>query len=284
MTVRKVLVVSPACLMVGVFFLAPMVVLFLYSLGHSSIYALTFGHTINNYKHVLDTGRPADAGVAFDVDGARSPASAASCWPTRSCTRSPSGRLRRYNHQALFLVLLSLFAAYIVRIYAWRTILGRDGIINQALTSIGVIDHPLDILLYSRTAVILTLINVTMPLAILPLYAALQGVDGELISAAQSLGATPRRAFRQVTLPLSARGIRVGFALCCIGAAGDYVTPQLVGDPPSQLAGNAIADQFGVNFDWATGGALAFTLVLAVAACVLTMFFVLNRAGVRETP
>ena len=136
MTVRKVLVVAPAWLMIGVFFLAPMVVLFLYSLGHSSVYTLTFGHTINNYKHVLETG---DLRTLVWRSMWMGSLTGICCivlaYPfVYAITLGP---LRRYNHQALFLVLLSLFAAYIVRIYAWRTILGRDGIINQALTSIG---------------------------------------------------------------------------------------------------------------------------------------------------
>jgi spermidine/putrescine transport system permease protein len=281
--IRRLLLVTPTFVTVGFLFIAPLTVLFLYSLGHSTIYSLGFGHTLSNYGHVFGTPylraliwRSMWMGTVTGV------ACVALAYPLAYAVTL--GPLRRYQTQVLFLVLLSLFAAYIVRIYAWRTLLGRDGIINHVLVGLGLTSKPLTVLLYSRTAVVLTLINVTLPLAIIPLYAALSGVDGELVAAARSLGATSATAFRRVTLPLSARGVRVAFALCCIGAAGDYVTPQLVGDPQSQLAGNAIAGQFGIDFDWATGGAMSFTLVAAIALCVFAVFVILRVAGVRERP
>jgi spermidine/putrescine transport system permease protein len=266
-----------------VFFLAPLFVLFLYSLGHSSLLGATFGHTLANYRNVFSQSSLRELiWRSMWIGTVAGLATVIVAYPlVYAITLGP---IRRYAALVLFLVLLSLFSAYIVRIYAWRTLLGRDGIINRALEGVGLIGHPLGFLLYTRFAVILTLVNVSLPLAIVPLWGAMTGIDPELLAASRSLGATSWQTFRRVTLPLSARGIRVGFVLCCISAAGDYVTPQLVGDPNSQLAGNAIANSFGIDFDWATGSALAFSLVAAVAVCVLAVLTVMRVLHIHEKP
>ena len=279
--VTRELPVTPAVLWVGVFFLAPLTVLFLYSLGHSTIIANTLGHTFENYKQTFsDSTNRALIWRSVWIGATTGFACVVVAYPIAYAITL--GPLRRHAQPILYLVLLSMFAAYVVRLYAWRTLLGRDGIVNQALEGIGIVQHPLGFLLYTPFAVVLTLINLWLPLAVLPLYASLSGLDPELVSAAQTLGATPAQAFRRVTLPLSSLGIRVAFALCCIGAAGDYVTPQLVGGPSSQLAGTAISNDFGVNFNWAGGSALCFSLVAAVALCVLVVFGVMRMARITE--
>jgi spermidine/putrescine transport system permease protein len=111
--------------------------------------------------------------------------------------------LGRFQEFLLFLVMVALFSGYLVRIYAWRTILGDEGIINSALRRIGLIDQPLSFLLYSRTAAIIVFVNFLAPLAVLPIYAALQNVRQDEVEAARDLGAGPFAAFRRVTLPLA---------------------------------------------------------------------------------
>lgn len=182
--------------------------------------------------------------------------------------------LRRYQEILLFLVLIALFSGYLVRIYAWRTILGNEGIINQALIRVGIVEEPLSFLLFSRTAAVLVLVNFLVPLAILPIYGALQNVRDEEVEAARDLGASAASAFRKVTLPLAWSGVFVSFAISFIIAAGDYVTPQLVGGTSGSMIGRAIANQFGVTFEWPRGAALAF-LTLAIVLATLAVF----RAG-----
>jgi spermidine/putrescine transport system permease protein len=179
--------------------------------------------------------------------------------------------LRRYQELLLFLVIVALFSGYLVRIYAWRTILGDQGIINEALRRVGLIDEPLSFLLYSRPAAVIVLVNFLVPLAVLPIYGALQNVRDDEVEAARDLGAGPFAAFRRVTLPLAWNGIFVAFALSFIIAAGDYVTPQLVGGTSGTMIGRAIADQFGVTFAWPFGAALAF-LTLAFVLVLLAVF------------
>jgi spermidine/putrescine transport system permease protein len=178
--------------------------------------------------------------------------------------------LRRWQEPLLFAVIVALFSGYLVRIYAWRTILGDRGIINEALQRLGLIDQPLSFLLYSRPAAIIVLVNFLVPLAVLPIYAALQNVRDEEVEAARDLGAGAVGAFRRVTLPLAWSGIFVAFSFSFIIAAGDYVTPQLVGGTSGAMIGRAIADKFGITFAWPLGAALSF-LTLAFVLAILAL-------------
>jgi spermidine/putrescine transport system permease protein len=172
--------------------------------------------------------------------------------------------LRRWQEVLLLLVLVALFSGYLVRVYAWRTILGNEGVLNEALQAMGIIDEPLTFLLYSRAAAILVLCNFLTPLAILPIYAALQNVRDAEVEAARDLGCGPFQALWRVTLPLARRGVFVAFALSFIIAAGDYVTPQLVGGTSGKMIGSAISNSFLAAYDWPRGAALSFVTLAAV--------------------
>ncbi len=161
-------------------------------------------------------------------------------------------------------MLASIFGGYLVRIYAWRTILGDEGLINTFLIWLGLIREPLRFLLFSRFAVFITLVNFLLPFGVLPLYGALQNVPRDAIEAARDLGAGPLAIFRTVLLPLTATGIKIAFAFAFVLAAGDYVTPELVGGTNGIMIGNVIADQFGVAYNWPLGAALAITTLLVV--------------------
>jgi spermidine/putrescine transport system permease protein len=171
----------------------------------------------------------------------------------------------------LFFVLVSLFAGYLVRIYAWRTILGREGVINSALTSLGVIDEPLSFLLYSRFAVILTFVSILMPFAILPLYASMQNVPRELLEAARDLGAGAIARFRTVILPLTRTGARTAFAFAFLLSAGDFVTPTLLGGAKGLMVGNVIADQFGASSNLPLGAALGVVVIVVAGVVILAV-------------
>lgn len=171
-------------------------------------------------------------------------------------------RLGRWGPRLLILILATLLSSYIVRIFAWMTILGTDGLINRLLMDLGVISHPLTFLLYGYFAIILTLVYVYLPLAVLPIYAALQEVDPHALEASRDLGATGFQTLRRITLPLAMHGIRVAFAISFIFAASDYVTPILVGGLSGQMAGNVIQDQFTESGNYPLGAALAIALVV----------------------
>ena len=275
--------IGPAALFLGVFFLVPLLVLFAYSFGSSTFVAIEFGTSLENYRGAFTRSLYPELILRSVLIGlVTGLVCLGLAYPLAYAITL--GPLRRRGDLVLFLVLVSLFSAYIVRVYAWRALLGTNGAINSGLGALGVIDAPLEFLIYNRFAVVLTLVNVLLPIAVLPLYSALSGVDRQLLEAARVLGASPWRAFREVTLPLSVGGVQTAFALCFVLAAGDYVTPQLVGGTSGQLIGNVIASRFGVAFDWPFGSALAFLLLLAMAACVGLFVLVCRALGLRDTP
>ncbi len=275
--------IAPSGLFLALFFIAPIAILFAYSFGSSSLLGLEFGTSLDNYNEVVSD-------YLFGSVYVRTLLVAVGVAVLSVMIAMPFayaitlGPLRMSGDLLLFLVLCSLFTAYIVRVYAWRTLLGREGAINSALEGIGVIDQPLEFLLYNRFALVLALVNVLVPLAVLPLYSAFAGIDKQVIEASRSLGASPVKAFRHVTLPLASRGVVAGFVLCFVIAAGDYVTPQLVGGPRGLLVGNLIVSRFGLSFDWPTGSALAFTLILAMVLVIGVVILLLRILGIRDRP
>lgn len=181
-------------------------------------------------------------------------------------------KVRRFRLTLLMLVILPLWTSYLVRTYAWMLILGINGVINKSLQAIGLIDQPLDWLLYSDFAVTVGLVHIYMPYLILPLYAVLERLDGSLIEAAKDLGGGRIRTFIYITLPLSLPGIATGCLFVFIPSMGSYVTPELLGGTRSILIGSIIAQQFGIAFEYPFGSALALVVIgtiLAVAAIAL---------------
>jgi len=169
----------------------------------------------------------------------------------------------------LILLLIPFWTSYLLRIMAWKILLGTEGVINSFLLYVGVIQEPLTALLYNRTAVILTLIYVWIPFAALPIFASLQRIDRALFEAAADLGARPYHQFTRVTLPLSAPGVLAAFFMVFIPTVGEYVTPLLVGGSRGFLYGNIIQDFFTKAANWPLGSALSMIMLAATLVLVL---------------
>ncbi len=176
-----------------------------------------------------------------------------------------------------FLVLVSLFGGYLVRIYAWRSIFGAEGIANSALISVGFVSEPLDLLRNGEFAIVVAMINFYLPLGILPMYAAMQNVSPGQLEAAQDLGSSRLGAAGKVVLPLTLRGVTAAFVFTFIATAAEWLTPQLLGGTEDQMIGNRIAYLFGAGFDWPLGSALSVTLVLLLALLIGTLLTILRR-------
>ena len=183
-----------------------------------------------------------------------------------------SGTKRKY---VLLLLLIAPFlTSYLLRVLAWKVILGDHGVINSFLfwTGLRDPDHPISQLLYSRFAVMLVLGYIWLPFVALPIFVSLESLDTRLLEAASDLGASRLQAFRKVTLPLSLPGVFAAFLFVFIPTLGEFVTPSLVGGTSGYMYGNQIVDLFGTGFpDWQTGSVLAIFLLLVVA--VLTVVF-----------
>ena len=167
----------------------------------------------------------------------------------------------RYGDALVMATMITLFGGYLVKIYAWKSILGADGLLNQALMKLGILDAPAPWLLYSRGAVIVTLMHFLLPFAILPLYAALRNVSFATLEAARDLGATPTQTFWRVVVPQCRAGLFAAFAFIFLLAAGDYVTPLLIGGTSGSMLGQFIALEFSTRFNWPAGAAMSFGLL-----------------------
>jgi spermidine/putrescine transport system permease protein len=175
----------------------------------------------------------------------------------------------------LTLIIVPTWTSYLLRIFAWKLILGSKGLLSSLLLWLGVIERASPILLYSRTAVVITLIYVWVPFVALPIFAALERIDRNLLEAAADLGCRPWEAFLRVTLPLSLPGVIAGFMFALIPTLGEFVTPLLVGGGQGSMYGNLIQDQFVRALNWPMGSVMS----LAMLVLVLLLIFTFLRAG-----
>jgi len=176
---------------------------------------------------------------------------------------------RSKSNFLMILVLVPFWSSILVRTYAWMVLLGREGIVNQLLLWLGLIESPLR-LLNTTFAVYVAMVHVLLPFMILPLYGVLRGLDENLLRAAQSLGAGPTAVFREVLLPLSLPGVSAGCLLVFILALGFFITPALVGGPGDLMIAVLIQQQVDL-LNWPFASALAVVL-LAAAFLVFAVF------------
>jgi spermidine/putrescine transport system permease protein len=177
---------------------------------------------------------------------------------------------RARQRAALFLVFLLVPAAtsFLLRVMAWKLLLGTTGAVNSFLIWVGLIHEPIGLLLYSQAAVMITLTYVWIPFAALPIYAALQRVDRSHLEAAADLGSGPWSRFWRVTIPLSLPGVLATFFMVFIPTVGEYVTPFLVGGTQGFMYGNLIQDFFSRAGNWPLGSALAVIMLLVTLGLV----------------
>jgi spermidine/putrescine transport system permease protein len=173
----------------------------------------------------------------------------------------------------LTLLILPAWISFLLRVLAWKVILGSNGLLNQSLISLGLTEAGVPLLLYSQAAVIITLVYVWIPFAALPLFAAMERIDPRLHEASQDLGASPSQTFWRVTLPLTLPGVASAFFFVFIPTLGEWVTPSLVGGVSGIMYGNLIQDQFARALNWPLGALMSMVLLVLVAA----FSYVFNR-------
>ncbi len=178
---------------------------------------------------------------------------------------------------AMMLVVLPSWTSFLIRVYAWIGILDRNGLLNQLLLKLGVIDAPLQIL-YTPTAAYIGIVYCYLPFMVLPLYANLVKLDNRLLEAAYDLGAKPWQAFLRITLPLSRTGIIAGCMLVMIPAVGEFVIPEMLGGPDTLMIGRVLWGEFFNNRDWPTASAVAIVMLLLLLVPILLF----NRVQQRE--
>ncbi len=168
----------------------------------------------------------------------------------------------------LILITVPFWTSYLLRVFAWKIMLGYNGVINSGLKTLGILTEPLEFLLYNPTAVVITLAHAWAAFAILPIYVSLEKIDRSLLEASQDLGENTFMTFLRVTLPLSLPGVIAASLLVFIPTVGDYVTPSLVGGPRGIMIGNIIQSMFGKAQNWPLGAAISVMSMITVTLMV----------------
>ncbi len=177
-------------------------------------------------------------------------------------------RVQRNKLVWLILITVPFWTSYLLRVFAWKIMLGYNGVINSGLKSLGLLSEPLEFLLYNPTSVVITLAHAWAAFAILPIYVSLEKIDRSLLEAARDLGENTFMTFVRVTLPLSLPGVIAASLLVFIPTVGDYVTPSLVGGPSGIMIGNIIQSMFGKAQNWPLGAAISVMSMLTVTLMV----------------
>lgn len=270
------LLLFPGLAWLGVFFAIPFVTLFMTSLqqpvaGKAGAY--TPGLEFGNYVEAFSEYWPLFL-RSFLYAGIATILALCIAYPLAYFIAFRAGRWRSLM---LVLVIAPSFASFLLRTYAWKTILADEGVITSTLNTLGLL--PDGRILNTGIAVVAGLTYNFLPFMILPLYAALEKIDPRLTEAAADLYASPQTAFRKVTWPLSMPGVVAGTLLTFIPAAGDYINAALLGSTGNRMIGNAIQINFIQFRDYPTASALSFMLM---AAIVVLVFTYIRRAGTED--
>jgi spermidine/putrescine transport system permease protein len=243
------------------FFLLPLVVFAVYSFLTNAFYDVAFPASLDAYRSAVTS--PLNRTLAWNsatVGLTTAIFTVAVGLPVAYWLRFVAGRSRV---AVLFLITSSMFASYLVRIYAWRTILGSRGLVNSTLDRLGVIDEPLGFLLYSRFAVVLALVHIFLPYVVLVLYAAMAPLGQGLLEAGEDLGAGASLLWRRVILPIMAAPVVSAFVFVFILSSADYVTPQFLGGRDGLTLGVQIQTNFVTVGNWPLAAATSILMLLA---------------------
>jgi spermidine/putrescine transport system permease protein len=258
----------PPVIWLGLFFVAPLVLMAAFSFRADSAGGLLGGwvFTLKQYDSLFATGSYWRLlGVSAEVAVGVAVGAVALAYPIAYFLAFKAGRRAGLY---LILLLVPFWTSYLLRVMAWKIMLGSEGVVNSFLMYAGLVKEPVALLLYSRSAVALTLVYVWIPFVTLPILAALQRIDLALFEAAADLGARPPQVFWRVTFPLSLPGVLAGFFMVFIPSVGEYVTPLLVGGSQGSLYGNIIQDFFTKAANWQFGSAMSMVMLVMTLALV----------------
>jgi len=272
----------PPLLWLGVFFLIPLLLMFAYSFRadmHGSIFQI-WQPSLNQYTKLIATGSYWRLLAVSSLMALAISVSAVVMSYPIAYFLAFHGRQRAGFY--LVLLLVPFWTSYLLRVMAWKIMLGTEGVINSFLMYINLIQEPLSALLYNRNAVMLTLVYVWIPFATLPILAALQRIDISLFEAAADLGARPLQQFLRITLPLSLPGVFAAFFMVFIPTVGEYVTPLLVGGSRGSMYGNIIQDFFTKAANWPFGAAMSMIMLAGTLALVAIATRLINIRDLLE--
>lgn len=277
-SIRGYLLLSPTLLVMLGMMIIPLATLLLQSFWTQVYFTLDRTPTLKNYATVFDlVGNPIYLLLLF-----RSIVMSLMVTFFVVITAYPMAyflafRVRRGKLVWLILITVPFWTSYLLRVFAWKIILGYNGLINSGLISLGILKQPLEFLLYNPTAVVVTLTHAWAAFAILPIYVSLEKIDKSLLEAATDLGDTPTDRFWRVTFPLSLPGVISATLLVFIPTVGDYVTPSLVGGTSGIMIGNLIQSLFGKANNAPLGSAVSIVMMLAITLLVCVFLAAVGR-------
>src|SRR5690349_18849163 len=256
----KSLVSIPPLFWVAAFLLLPYALMFAHSLWAVREGVIIHQWNGENYKTLFTN--PLYAEVLFRT--MRIAASVTLCslllgYPLAYYLSFHSGARKELLYQ---LVIVPLWVSYLVRGYAWKTILGSDGVLNGFLQYLHITHEPVGSLLYSPFAVVLVLTHIYTPFVFLPIYAALEHIPRPLVEASQDLGASPAKTFLRIILPLSVPGLLAGATFAFVLSLGDFLAPLLVGGASGTMIANIVQSLFGAAYDWPLGASISVCILL----------------------
>jgi len=267
----KMLVSLPPLLWVGLFLLLPYALMFAHSFWAVRDGLLVHQWNLDNYKTLFE--KPVYLEVLLRT--MRIAASVTFCslllgYPLAYYLSFHSGARKELLYQ---LVIVPLWVSYLVRGYAWKTILGSEGVLNGFLQYLHLTHEPVSFLLYSPFAVVLMLTHIYTPFVFLPIYAALEHIPRPLVEASQDLGAGSAQTFLRVIFPLSIPGLVAGATFAFVLSLGDFLAPLLVGGASSTMISNVVQSLFGAALDWPLGAAISVCIVIVI----ISLLFLTER-------
>ncbi len=265
---------APGTVWLLVFFLVPILIMFVYSMMPRGIYGgVEPGFTLEHYKRFFDP-------LYLDIlqrTFVWSVACTIICLLLGYPVAYVIARGGRWKNMLLFLVVLPFWTSFLVRTFAMIFLLRDTGLLNNWLLKLGLIQEPIT-MLYTPFAVMAGLVYGFLPFMILPIYASLEKLDLSLLEAAEVLGARPAERFRRITLPLSMPGVVAGCLLVFIPALGSFLTSDLLGGAKQMMVGNLVQNQFSAARNWPFGSAASFIVMALVLVAVMAYLRVKDRA------
>lgn len=263
---KTVLLNSPTGLWLGIFFILPLLIIIAYSFMQRGVYGeLVYSFSIDNYLRLIDPLYAQTLWRSVWIASLTTLIALVLGYPVAWFIAQKSERIKKI---LLALLILPFWTNFLVRTYSWIFILRTEGLLNNLLKSMGLIDQPVEIL-FTQTAVLIGLVYTYLPFMILPIYVSIEKLDKTLLDATKDLGATWIQSFRHVILPLTKVGVISGCILVFVPALGAYITPDLLGGAKNLMIGNLIQIQFLNARDWPFGSALS----LVVMIIVMTLLF-----------
>ena len=277
---RGYLLMSPTMLLMLLMLIVPIIALVIISFWTQDLYSIDTTFTLDNYWHLVEPGKKTTYwwGIPFPllnpvyaillVKSVILSLMATAAVILLAYPMAYFLAFRVTHHKVLWLILITIpfWTSYLLRVFAWKIILGQEGILNGFLLWAHLIDQPVAFLLYSKWAVIIALIHIYTPFTILPIYAALEHIPRNLVEASHDLGASPVQTFWRVIFPLSIPGVLAVATFAFVLSMGDFVGPLLMGGPSGIMISNIVYSWFGAAYNWPLGAAISFCMLALVLA------------------